>query len=133
MAAMSTNSRTPGGRRSSVGAMVPDPKGDKAAWGHESTEWMPRRSSAQWCVGEWCVGLLTRYRYGEGPSPDVMPGEGPSSLCAPRDSNPEPTDEESVALPIELEARAALVAQRELILLRCSTIMQTEIEPIHVL
>src|SRR5699024_12480353 len=108
---------------SSGGAMVPDRKGDKAAWGHESTEWMPRRSSAQWCVGEWCVGLLTRYRYGEGPSPVVMPGEGPSSLCAPRDSNPEPTDSESVALPIELEERAALVALRVLILITYSAVL----------
>src|SRR5699024_12695021 len=125
MAAMSTNSRMPGGRRPSVGAMVPDPKGDKAAWGHESTEWMAHRRSTRAVRVYHCAGLLTRYRNDEGPAPNILPGEGPYCVCAPRDSNPEPTDSESIALPIQLGARTALAAQRELTTLSFSNTMQT--------
>src|SRR5699024_1388258 len=82
MAAMSTNSRMPGGRRSSVGAMVPDPKGDEAAWGHESTEWMAHRRSTREVRVCLCAGLLTRYRNDEGPSPTSCLVRG-LIVCAP--------------------------------------------------
>ena len=36
---------------------------------------------------------------------EVTTGLRPTDWCTPRDLNPEPTDQDSVALPIELERR----------------------------